>query len=109
MLNKAKILIVDDDQQWVTTLAFGLTKAGYDVLATENGDDAVQIVSEHHPALALLDIEMEGKSGHHLASVLRERYRLPFIFLSLQKDESTVRKARSLWKQGFCCRLWRRH
>ena len=96
MADKGKILIVDDDRLVVVTLTYGLSQAGYDVIAADNGDDAIQMARERRPALALLDIRMEGKSGFDVALVLREECRIPFMFLSAFSDDETVRKVRAL-------------
>jgi two-component system, response regulator PdtaR len=94
--DKGKILVVDDDRLVVVTLTYGLSQAGYDVIAADNGDDAIQMARERRPALALLDIRMEGKSGFDVAAVLREQCQIPFMFLSAFSDDATVRKVKEL-------------
>ena len=96
MADKGKILVVDDDRLVVVTLTYALSQAGYDVIAADNGDDAIQMARERRPSLALLDIQMEGKSGFDVAAVLREPCRIPFMFLSGHSDDATVRKVRAL-------------
>ena len=96
MTDKGKILVVDDDRLVLATLTHGLLQAGYDVIDTDNGDDAILLAREHRPDLALLDIRMEGKSGFDVAAVLREQYRIPFMFLSAFADEETVAKVKAL-------------
>jgi response regulator NasT len=94
--DKGKILVVDDDRLVVVTLTYGLSQAGYDVIAADNGDDAIQMARERRPALALLDIRMEGKSGLDVAAVLREQFQIPFMFLSAFSDDETLRKIKAL-------------
>jgi two-component system, response regulator PdtaR len=94
--DKGKILVVDDDRLVVVMLTYGLSQAGYDVIAADNGDDAIQMARERRPALALLDIRMEGKSGFEVATVLREQHQIPFMFLSGHSDDETVRKVKAL-------------
>ena len=96
MADKGKILVVDDDRLVVVMLTYGLSQAGYDVIAADNGDDAIQMARERRPALALLDIRMEGKSGFEVATVLREQHQIPFMFLSGHSDDETVRKVKAL-------------
>jgi two-component system, response regulator PdtaR len=93
---KGKILVVDDDRLVLATLTHGLRQAGYEVIDTDNGDDAILLAREHRPDLALLDIRMEGMSGFDVAAVLRESLRLPFMFLSAFADEGTVAKVKAL-------------
>lgn len=96
MTDKGKILVVDDDRLVLATLTHGLLQAGYDVIDTDNGDDAILLAREHRPDLALLDIRMEGKSGFDVAAYLRESLRTPFMFLSAFADDETVAKVKEL-------------
>ncbi len=86
---RARILVVDDDRLVLATVSHGLAEAGYEVIDADNGDEAILLARQHRPALALLDIRMEGKSGFDVAATLREAYRIPFIFLSAFADEAT--------------------
>ena len=93
---KGTILVVDDDRLVLATLTYGLGQAGYRVIDADNGDDAILLAREHLPALALLDIRMQGKSGFDVAEYLREYHQIPFIFLSAFSDEATLARGRSL-------------
>lgn len=93
---KGKILVVDDDRLVLATLSYGLSQAGYEVLTADNGDDAILLAREHRPALALLDIRMEGKSGFDVAAYLREYLQTPFMFLSAFADDDTVKQVKAL-------------
>jgi response regulator NasT len=94
--SKGKILVVDDDRLVLATLAHGLVQAGYDVIDTDNGDDAILLARSNKPDLALLDIRMEGKSGFDVAEYLREYCQMPFMFLSAFSDDATVAKVKEL-------------
>ena len=96
MANKGKILVVDDDRLVLATVSHGLAQAGYEVIDADNGDDAILLAREHRPALALLDIRMEGKSGFDVAETLRDAYRIPFMFLSAFADEATKAQVQAL-------------
>jgi two-component system, response regulator PdtaR len=93
---KSTILVVDDDRLVLATLAAGLSQAGYDVIDADNGDDAILLAREHHPALALLDIRMQGKSGFDVAAYLRDYCHVPFMFLSAFSDEQTAAQVKEL-------------
>jgi len=94
--SKGRILVVDDDRLVLATVTHGLTQAGYEVIDADNGDDAILLAREHRPALALLDIRMEGKSGFDVAETLRDAYRIPFMFLSAFADAATREQVRAL-------------
>ena len=96
MSHKGTVLVVDDNRLVLATLADGLTRAGYDVIDADNGDDAILLARQHRPDLALLDIRMEGKSGFDVAAYLRTYCQMPFMFLSAFSDEETVAKVKAL-------------
>ncbi len=93
---KGTILVVDDDRLVLATLVHGLTQAGYVVIDADNGNDAILLAREHRPDLALLDIRMEGMSGFDVAETLRDKYRIPFMFLSAFSDDATVEQVKAL-------------
>jgi response regulator NasT len=94
--HKGTVLVVDDNRLVLATLADGLTRAGYEVIDADNGDDAILLARQHRPDLALLDIRMEGKSGFDVAAYLRTYCQMPFMFLSAFSDEDTVNKVKAL-------------
>jgi response regulator NasT len=94
--SRGKILVVDDDRLVLATVTHGLSAAGYEVIDADNGDDAILLAREHRPALALLDIRMEGKSGFDVAETLRDAYSIPFMFLSAFADEATKQQVQAL-------------
>jgi two-component system, response regulator PdtaR len=94
--SKGTILVVDDDRLVLATLAHGLSQAGYEVLDADNGDDAILLARERRPALALLDIRLQGRSGFDVAEYLRDQCGIPFMFLSAFSDEQTAAQVMSL-------------
>ncbi len=96
MTGKGSILVVDDDRLVLATLSYGLSQAGYSVITADNGDDAILLAREHRPALALLDIRMEGLSGFDVAAYLRDALQTPFMFLSAFSDDETSAKVKAL-------------
>ena len=74
-----RILVVDDDRLVLATVAHGLSQSGYEVIDADNGDDAILLARQYRPALALLDIRMEGLSGFDVAEYLRTQLGTPFM------------------------------
>ena len=58
-----KILIVDDSPTERHVLNELLTKAGYDVIASDNGEDAIRKAKHDRPDVILMDIVMPGLNG----------------------------------------------
>lgn len=97
----ARILAVDDDRVMLDALARALRKAGYEVLETTSGEQALQIAIDERPDLAILDMRMPGMSGLELASALREQAPVPMLFASVHGDEAMVRSAAELGALGY--------
>jgi DNA-binding response OmpR family regulator len=84
------ILIVDEDDEVRETIRVHLEGCGYAVLETTGGEDAVQRVFEHMPALVVTDVTLRDTSGLQVCRRLRaaEATRtLPIIMLTARKSE----------------------
>jgi CheY-like chemotaxis protein len=86
-----KILVIDDDLITQKMLASTLTKAGYSVIVTPDGNLGIKAVLKQQPDLIILDILMPGKNGIDVAGFLRKNpktKKIPIIFLSILIPES---------------------
>ena len=80
-----KILVADDDAKIRDLVRRALAGAGFSVVATDNGADALSLAQESKPDLVLLDAEMPGLDGHALTRVLKRGGRtggIPVIIMS---------------------------
>ena len=94
-----KVLIVDDELNIVTALEFLLQKNGYEVMAAQNGDEALKRVESFAPDLVLLDVMMPRISGYEVCRRMRERpewKHIKIIMLSAKGREAEVSKGVSL-------------
>ncbi|MDO8812682.1 MAG: response regulator [Gallionella sp.] len=99
---KCTILLVDDDRLVLSTLSRGLTGAGYSVSTAESADDAEAILaSGERPDLAILDVNMPGRSGLKLAERLRSFDHIPFMLLTAYSDQEIVDKATAIGALGY--------
>lgn len=89
------VLIVEDEYITCTDIANTLARLGYRVAGTaDNADTALRMAGELRPDLVLMDITLKGPvSGIEAASVIRERYGLPVVYMTGHTDESTVDSA----------------
>jgi diguanylate cyclase (GGDEF)-like protein len=82
--NLMKILIADDDTISRRLTQKVLERAGYEVLAVENGVSAAKsLAGPDCPRLALLDWVMPGLDGPSVCRMIRTRYDQPYIFMIL--------------------------
>jgi CheY-like chemotaxis protein len=72
MASKGKILIVDDDPDFVKTTKMILLADGYEVVVANDGKQGLETIKESRPGLILLDIMMESIfEGFSLMGTLR--------------------------------------
>jgi len=68
----AKILIIDDDPDIITSVTLTLESEGHDVFAAENGEEGILAMKANRPDLIILDVMMETRTeGFQLALKLR--------------------------------------
>jgi len=77
--SKAKILIVDDDADFVESTRIVLESKPYEVIIAVNGDEALRKAKEEKPDLILLDIIMPVKDGFTAAEQLKKDPKLAKI------------------------------
>lgn len=89
MPNKTiKILVVEDEPSLIFTLRDTLESEGYQVIVSEDGEHAVELVQEHSPDLMILDIMLPGKSGYDICKEVRAlKYTFPIIMLTAKDQE----------------------
>ena len=89
-----KILIVDDDPSMVGLISQVLSSKGYEVLESNNGQDALRLLYSQKPDLVLLDVVMPIMDGWQTCSRIRDiSAAIPIIMLSGQRktEEDVVR------------------
>lgn len=89
----AKILIADDERDIRDLVAFTLRFAGHEVVATSNGEEALQVAQSEIPDLILLDVRMPRLSGYDVCRKLKEipgTQAIPIVFLSAKGQEAEV-------------------
>ncbi|GAA0585590.1 hypothetical protein GCM10010172_83480 [Paractinoplanes ferrugineus] len=65
------VLVADDDADIRDLVAFKLEQAGFDVIAVEDGQAALEQARSRQPTLAVLDVSMPGLSGIDVCKMLR--------------------------------------
>jgi CheY-like chemotaxis protein len=67
LIRKARVLIVDDDKLIRITLAHVFAGRGYEARAAESAEEALELVEQWVPNLALLDVNLPKMDGVELA------------------------------------------
>jgi DNA-binding response OmpR family regulator len=82
-----KLLLVEDDQTLRETLAYNLTREGYEVIQTGDGMTALDLAREHGPDLVVLDIMLPGLDGLTVCRTLRRETAVPIVLLTARSSE----------------------
>jgi DNA-binding response OmpR family regulator len=83
-----KVLIAEDDPHTRAGLSEILEAEGYQVLATQNGSDALRLFKSQSPDFVCLDIMMPGVSGYDVCrEIRRSNPDVPVIFISAKSEE----------------------
>jgi DNA-binding response OmpR family regulator len=87
------VLVADDDPDILALVSFRLDRAGYDVVAAQDGEEALRLALEHAPDLAILDVMMPKLDGYEVTTRLRQNNatrRLPVILLTARVQEADI-------------------
>lgn len=92
-MNKAEILVIDDEPQIRKLLQITLDSNGYLSKSAVSAKEGLIMAANHPPELILLDLGLPDESGHIVLQKLRHWYTNPVIILSVQKNEEDIIKA----------------
>jgi len=92
-MNKAEILVIDDEPQIRKLLEITLQSHQYVVKTAVSAKEGLIMAANHPPHLILLDLGLPDESGHIVLKKLRQWYTSPVIILSVQKSEEDIIQA----------------
>jgi two-component system KDP operon response regulator KdpE len=92
-MNKAEILIIDDEPQIRKLLEITLQSNGFATRMATSAKEGLIMAGNHPPELILLDLGLPDQSGHNVLKSLRQWYTNPVIILSVQKNEDDIIRA----------------
>ncbi len=82
-----KILVVDDEISLQETLAYNLTREGYQVEVAGDGNQALHLARTSKPDLVILDVMLPGLDGFEVCRILRQEANIPVLMLTARDDE----------------------
>ena len=91
--DRLRILAVDDDLLALRYVRDALSKAGYMPIVTGNPEEALALMYEKKPHLALLDLMLPGTDGFELMKEILEIGEVPVIFLSAYAQDHFIARA----------------
>jgi two-component system NtrC family response regulator len=98
MTRKIKLLIVDDEERFLRTLAQRLTLRDFEVTPVNNGSQAVEIAQLQAFDLAIVDLKMPGIGGEKVLELLKKED--PHIEVVILTGHGTIDSAVECTKLG---------
>jgi DNA-binding response OmpR family regulator len=89
------VLVADDDDDILLLVTTRLRRDGFEVISARNGEEALALAIERHPAIAVLDIGMPKLDGLEVLQRIRADETLKEIrvlLLTAKAQESDVRR-----------------
>jgi DNA-binding NtrC family response regulator len=95
---KEKVLLVDDEKEFIETLAERMQNRGMDVSSTTSAVDALKMAEEESYDAIILDLKMPEMDGIEVLAVLKEKH--PELQVILLTGHATVQKGIEAMKLG---------
>jgi len=92
-VEKATILIVDDEEDIIELVRLNLTREGYQTLACTTGEKALEIAESRRPDLVMLDLMLPGIDGMEVCRRLKanpQTRQIPVLMLTAKGEEADV-------------------
>lgn len=86
MINRQKILIVDDDNNIAELISLYLMKECFDTQIVNDGESALEAFETYSPNLILLDLMLPGIDGYQVCREIRSKSQTPIIMLSAKGE-----------------------
>ncbi|MFZ5562825.1 MAG: response regulator [Thermodesulfobacteriota bacterium] len=90
-MTAARVLLVDDEEAFVTSNAKLLAKRGYDVRTALDGQSALQTLAETEIDVVVLDVRMPGMDGIAVLREIKERF--PLVEVIMLSGQATFEAA----------------
>ena len=102
-MEKIRIFIVEDESIVAKDIQNSCLKLGYEVVGiANNGKEAIEKIIETSPDLILMDIMIKGDlTGIDVSERIKEKVKIPVIFLTAYADEGTLSKAKITEPYGY--------
>lgn len=86
MINKTRVLVIDDDVNICELIRLYLEKDGYEVQTVYNGKSGIEAFGEFTPSIVVLDIMLPGVDGWQVCRELRKTSNIPIIMLTAKGE-----------------------
>lgn len=109
LMNKAKILIVEDDAEISRLMAMYLQAEGFKTEVIDDGTYALQAIKEYQPDLIILDLMLPGMTGMEICQQSKTFYSGPILILTACDDDVSEVSLLKLGADDFLTKPLRPH
>jgi len=103
---KAKILLVDDEPDFVELMSVRITSWGYAVVLAKSGRDAVETFKSQHPDIVILDFALPDMDGASVLKKLRKiDKKIPVVMFTAHSDIKVQKDIEKLGVSAFVPKL----
>jgi two-component system, OmpR family, alkaline phosphatase synthesis response regulator PhoP len=92
-MSKAKILVVEDEEEILELITYNLSREGYDVHAVRSGEEALKLIQSKTPDLMLLDLMLPGVDGLEVCKTAKGNAAtkdISIIMLTARSEEADI-------------------
>ncbi len=93
-----KLLIVDDDEKFLRTIAERLGLKDFDVTPIAEGNQAIEVAKQDQFDVAILDLKMPGMDGMELLKILKDKNK--FLEVMILTGHASIDSAVEATKRG---------
>jgi CheY-like chemotaxis protein len=104
MAESKKILIVDDNEDVVTTYRVVLERMGYEVDVARDGNECLEKIESDRPDMVLLDVLLPGLSGNEVCRLIKDTARtsdIPVVAITASVAADTREKMSEVGADAF--------
>jgi len=106
MTNKVKVLLIDDDFEFVNNFGWFLERRGYDVLKAGTGDYGIEVAEKEKPHIVLCDLLLIDMNGEEVLNKVKQiNPDTIFIIVSAYVDEKTKARLIGLGAHSYIEKL----
>ncbi len=104
MREKKTILIVDDNEDIITTYRVVLDRMGYGVVVVKDGLEVLDVIEKVKPDLVLLDVLLPGLSGSEICKSIKETAQtrdIPVVAITASVSADTRKRMKEVGADEF--------
>jgi two-component system KDP operon response regulator KdpE len=98
---RTRVLLIEDDRNIVDLVRSNLSARGFSVVVSTDGSNALELLAEHQPDMALVDLLLPRSDGFELCRQLRRESNLGIIVVSARWEETDKVRALNLGADDY--------